>query len=263
MTQKINLVDKNNYARIKFETDAFALRSLFEHAFRDPEPYIFIFDGRNAKASRRAIFPDYKVGRPPAPSNFYKQLELFQELLRYTNKVQLKVDGYEADDVIASLVRSNPAQEFLIHSNDGDFMRLVSDRVRVSTPTIKDVPPNEIRLYKTLKGDSSDKVPGVRLFGPKSWAGLTPEMKLNWYRVMETLEGLDPSDPEAKFELPSADLNLTKLQQAWVQENWKLVRAFWLVVDFLTVPADLITAGMKVGVPNYDLGNNLLKELLL
>lgn len=263
MPPKINLVDTNNYARIKFETDAFALRSLFEHAFRDPEPYIFVFDGRNAKASRRAIFPGYKVGRTPAPSNFYKQLELFQELLMYTNKVQLRVDGYEADDVIATIVRNSPETEFLIHSNDGDFMTLVNDRVRVSTPTIKDVAPNEIRLYKTLKGDGSDKIPGVRLFGPKSWAGLTPQGKLDWYKLLETLEGLDPLDADAKFEMPEGEFNLTKLQTQWVIDNWRSVRAFWLVVNFQTVPQEELSKNMKVGTPRYDLGNNLLTELLL
>jgi hypothetical protein len=142
-------------------------------------------------------------------------------------------------------------------------MRLVNDRVRVTTPTIKDVPPNEIRLYKTLKGDGSDKIPGVRLFGTKAWEGLTPEAKLNWYRVMEVLEGLDPLDEKAKFLVPDVDLGLTKLQTQWVQDNWRLVRAFWLVVDFMRVPQELLSKNMKVGAPRYDLGNSLLSELLL
>lgn len=260
---KINIVDTNNYARIKFETDAFALRSLFEHSFRDPEPYIFVFDGRNAKASRREIFPGYKVGRVGAPDNFYRQLELFQELLMYTNKVQLKVDNYEADDVIYSMVNNHPELEFLIHSNDGDFMRLVNDRVSVSTPTIKDVPPAEIRLYKTLKGDQSDKVPGIRLFGDKAWQSLTFDHKQEWLKILRKLEALDPLNKEVNFTLPEIDYGLSKSQTLWVNENWRLLRAFWFVVDFQDVPSELMGKNTKVGTPRYELGDSLLKELLL
>lgn len=263
MSTIINLVDCNNIVRIRFEKDAYALRNLFEWAFRDPEPHIFIFDGKNAKATRRAIFPGYKVGRPAAPDNFYKQLDIFRELLQYTNKVQMKVPNFEADDCIASLVQG-PGQ-FRIHSNDGDFMRLVNERVSVTTPTIKDVPPHEIRLYKTLKGDGSDKVPGVKLFGQKSWETLTPEQKKNWYELLWHLEGLDPSkdDKEAGFQGVVTDLNITEKQRAWLHENWRLVRSFWLVVDFMQVPAEALAQNMVVGTPRYALGDSLLKELFL
>lgn len=261
---KVNLVDCNNIVRIRFEKDGYALRNLFEWAFRDPEPHIFIFDGRNAKKARRDIFPGYKVGRPPAPDNFYKQLDIFQELLMHTNKVQMKVDNYEADDVIATLVNGKPDGEFLIHSNDGDFMRLCGERVQVTTPTIKDVPPNEIRLYKTLKGDGSDKIPGVRLFGPKSWTDLTPDGKAKWTRLLESWAKIDPKHAEdfSPYFDP-AGLNLTSKQHDWVMENWALVRSFWLVVDFLEVPNEAIVSSIKVGKPNYALADSLLKELFL
>lgn len=261
----IHLVDCNNIVRIRFEKDGYALRNLFEWAFRDPEPHIFVFDGRNAKAARRAIFPGYKVGRTPAPDNFYRQLELFMELLQYTNKVQLRVPDHEADDAIASMIFNNPGTTFKVHSNDGDFMRLVNENVSVTTPTIKDVPPHEIRLYKTLQGDGSDKIPGVRLFGKKSWEALNDDGKANWYKLLAHLESLDPNktDEELKFQIGTGGLNLTEKQQAWLIENWRLVRSFWLVVDFIKVPADLLAKSMTVGTPRYALGDSLLKELLL
>lgn len=262
-TPKLNLIDTNNHARIKFETDPFALRALFERAFRDPEPMIYVFDGRDAKASRRAIFPGYKVGRTAAPDNFYRQLDIFRELLLHTNKVQVRVDGREADDVIATLVRSHPTQKFLIESNDGDFMRLVNENVAVSCPTIKDVPPHEIRLYKTLQGDGSDKIPGVRLFGKKSWEALTVQGKLDWYGVMETLEGLDHLDDATKFTMPEGDFNLSKNQVIWCNENWRLIKAFWTVVDFQDVPAEDIAKGTRVGKPNYQRADELLREMLI
>lgn len=261
----INLVDCNNIVRIRFEKDGYALRNLFEWAFRDAEPHIFIFDGKNAKFSRRTIFPGYKVGRTPAPDNFYKQLDIFRELLQYTNKLQMKVPNFEADDVIATIVQNAPGTKFRIHSNDGDFMRLVNENVEVTTPTIKDVPAHEIRLYKTLCGDGSDKVPGVRLFGPKSWGASTPEIKNNWYAVLEYLAGLDPlkSDTDLDLKLATGGLNLTEKQQEWLVENWRLIRSFWLVVDFLKVPSESISENTIIGQPRYALADGLLKELFL
>ncbi len=261
----INLIDCNNIVRIRFEKDGYALRNLFEWAFRDPEPHIFIFDGKNAKASRRAIFPNYKVGRTPAPDNFYKQLDIFRELLQYTNKIQMKVPLFEADDVIATLVKNAPGTRFRIHSNDGDFMRLVNENVEVTTPTIKDVTPDRIRLYKTLKGDNSDKVPGVRLFGPKSWNTMTPQQEQNWLVLLAYLEELDPkqTDEELKFLGIKGDLNITENQRKWCNENWRDIRSFWLVVDFLNVPAEAMAPAMITGTPRYALGDALLKEIFL
>jgi 5'-3' exonuclease len=257
----INLVDCNNIVRVRFEKDGYALRNLFEWAFRDPEPHIFVFDGKNAKASRRAIFPGYKVGRTPAPDNFYRQLEIFQELLTYTNKVQMKVPLFEADDAIASMVFNNPTAKFRVHSNDGDFARLINENVEMTTPTLKDIPAHEIRLYKTLKGDGADKIPGVRLYGQKSWEGMTQAHKDNWYKLLAHLETLDPASETAS--IATGGLNLTDGQQAWLLENWRLVRSFWLVVDFLKVPAETMAQHTVVGTPRYALGDSLLKELLL
>ncbi len=259
----INLVDCNNVVRKRFEKDGYALRNLFEWAFRDPEPHIFVFDGQNAKATRRAIFPDYKVGRTPAPDNFYKQLDIFRELLQYTNKVQMKVPKFEADDAIYSMVVGNPTGKFRIHSNDGDFTRLVNENVSVTEQTIRDVKPEELRLYKTLVGDGSDKVPGVRLFGPKSWATATESQKSNWYTLLHYLESLDPlkSDKDLGFLGVQGDLNITEKQREWTHENWRLVRSFWLVVDFMDVPMELMAQNMIVGTPRYALGDSLLKEL--
>jgi hypothetical protein len=68
---------------------------------------------------------------------------------------------------------------------------------------------------------------------------------------------------EAEYTLPDLELGLSKSQTLWVNENWKSLRAFWLVVDFIHVSREIMAPGMKVGTPNYALGNGLLKELLL
>lgn len=266
----IRLVDINNALRKRFEKDGMALRNMFEYAYRDTIPTIFVFDGPNAKKARRDIFPGYKVGRTPAPDNFYVQLDLFRELLGHTNKVILRVPGYEADDVIATLIKSDTgANEFEIDSNDGDFLRLCTDKIRMtSPPMLKDVPADEIRLYKTLQGDGSDKIPGVRLFGPKSWAGLDFAMKNAWENILDKLVDYDVNSDQMMQEAKvralfvAQPLNLTAKQVEWCCENWRLIRSFWLCVDFLIVPQELIAPNMKVGKPNYELADSLLREVL-
>lgn len=258
---EIHIVDTNNKLRRQFEKDGLALRNMFEWAWHEPSPIIFVFDGRNAKASRRTIYEGYKVGRIAAPDNFYKQLDIFRELITYTNKLCIRCDGHEADDVIAQMIGNNPQRKFVVHTNDGDFMRLVNENVRVTDPTIKDVAPGDIRLYKALVGDPSDKVPGIKLFGPKSWAKLEESHKQEWLTFLAYLELCH--DNNAKPLMALGGLVLSESQQKWVSENWQLLVAFWRVVDFLPVSAEVISKGTVIGTPRYNLGDELLKELFL
>ena len=258
---EIHIVDTNNKLRRQFEKDGLALRNMFEWAWHEPSPIIFVFDGRNSKESRRAIYPGYKADRDPAPDNFYKQLDIFRELLAYTNKVRVRCDGHEADDVIAQMIANNPQRKFLVHTTDGDFMRLVNENVRVTDPSIKEVKPMWIRLYKAIVGDTSDKVPGVRLFGKKSWAKLEEGQMHEWVCFLNYLEVC--LDQQTKPLMALGNLGLSATQQAWVSENWQLLVAFWRVVDFIPVSAEIITKGTVVGEPRYHLADALLKELFL
>ena len=80
---------------------------------------------------------------------------------------------------------------------------------------------------------------------------------------MKLLSWFETRDELDDFEVEPVGLGLSKSQATWVNENWRLILAFWKVVDFQTVPKEAMAAAMKVGSPRYDLGNNLLKELLL
>lgn len=247
------LFDCNNYVRRRHEVDTsgLVLRNLFNEAFHSPNPIIYVFDGKNSKASRKALYPEYKANRIPAPDAFYATLGMFKELMGHTNKISLEIEGYEADDVIATLVRNNPGTIMKIFSNDGDFMQLCNDFVTMSDPKLPKISMEDIRLYKTLVGDKSDNIKGINKFGEVGFLKLTAEQKALW--------GLWLDEQTIAGELSAEALGLSKSQFTWFSENKPLIRAYWQIVNFIKVPAELIAKNMKVGKPNLELANELLK----
>lgn len=136
---------------------------------------IWCWDGAGAKKRRQAIFPAYKSKRLPHPDNIWPMVNLLREGLAFTPSVQITVPTYEADDVIATIVRAYPVTNKHIRSQDRDLSQLFDGHTSADFTT--ELPPDDVRLYKTLVGDASDNIPGVKLFGQKGWAQLTPQTK--------------------------------------------------------------------------------------
>lgn len=252
----LKIYDGNNFARIRFEADptGLPLRSLFTEAFFDPTPSIFIFDGKDSKALRLAQYPEYKSKRKAAPDNFYVMLGYYKELLMHTNKVLVDVPGYEGDDVIATLVQDHPDLEIVIHSTDRDFCALENEKVTIPAANLKGVAAPEVRLYKTLVGDDSDTISGIRLFGDKAWELLTASHKGYWVKCLKE-RSLGTADPFL--------LGLTRqLFSNWMIHNHKLLQTFWDIIGFYDVPRALIAQHTTVGTPNYELAHSKLSELL-
>lgn len=254
----LDLYDTNNWARVKFETDTsgLPLRTLFNLAFYAPTPSVFFFDGYNAKAMRKAIFPGYKSKRKPAPDNFYLLLKVFKELLHHTKHVIVEVPGYEADDVINTFCMANPTVEIQILSTDRDFCKLLRPGLTTPMASLKGVAPEDVRLYKTLCGDQSDSIDGIPNFGEKTFAKLTQDQKKAW---VECFEPTRLSEPLTDFK----SLGLSRPGHIeWAGQNMKLLCTYWQIIGFYDVPMDLIAQHTRVGKPNLDLANSKLKEML-
>ena len=137
---------------------------------------------------KHRLDPDYKINHYEHPDEIKQQMPY---AMRFVTAVGVQVfleQGYEADDVIATLLRLHRRMPARIVSSDRDFYQLVSDRVRVLAPIrgvseMRDVGPAEVKaLYgvapvqipdlKALMGDPSDDIPGVRGVGPKTAAAL-------------------------------------------------------------------------------------------
>ena len=143
---------------------------------------VFTLDSDSKKGFRAQLYPEYKQNRPPIPEDLERQIPVAIELLKKMGFQLLEKEGFESDDLIASLVRLARQQgiKVKIVSTDKDLCQLIEgDEVVLFDPfkgevldekgCIKKygVPPSQFVDYQALVGDSSDNVPGVRGIGPK------------------------------------------------------------------------------------------------
>lgn len=142
-----------------------------------PSDIIFALDGQNSKSLRQAIMPEYKASDDKCPANyeeFNKLKQMFLDDFCNVGAVAAWQDQREGDDVLAYL-GYNLEGDRTILTNDGDLCRLVSPGLHVLRKEEIDANPygpfshKYITLYKALVGDSSDKIPGAKLFGPKAF----------------------------------------------------------------------------------------------
>jgi DNA polymerase-1 len=131
---------------------------------------------------RKEIYPEYKATRRARPPDLPPQAERVTEIARAYALPCLEAPGFEADDLIATVVRfaRSKGLQVVIASADKDLLQLVGDGV-VMHDTMRDVVygvdetiaklgvrPDQVRDYLALVGDSSDNVPGVPKVGPKT-----------------------------------------------------------------------------------------------
>ncbi len=142
---------------------------------------------------RLELYPEYKAGRKPAPPDFYEQIPILHELLQAFGWPLYQFDDYEADDIMGTLAVQAREQglETMLITSDLDMLQLVNGHVKVYA--LKTGLTN-IELYspatfeakyglgvhqfldlKSLKGDSSDNIPGVPGIGEKTAIALLQE----------------------------------------------------------------------------------------
>jgi len=153
-----------------------------------------VFDARG-KTFRHEAYREYKAGREAQPEDLAVQFPLAREIVDALALPTLEIAGFEADDVIATLVGAAPPDARIsIVSTDRDLMQLVDERVHL-LDGIRDrrydpaavearfgVPPRQVLDLRALVGDTSDNIPGVSGIGEKGAAQLIRE-----YGDLETL----------------------------------------------------------------------------
>jgi hypothetical protein len=162
--------------------------------------------------------------------------------LQHTPALQVEVPRFEADDVIATLVRKFPREKKFIVSNDADLRQLLvvpNTEIEAKEPTFA-VEPEHIRLFKTFVGDYSDNIPGVPGFGKKTW---TEVDKAALAKALNTY--FSKHDPQwEKLGLPKRCINWLMMPH---QRHDEFVRDMWTVVGLWNVPDDLIEKNTIVG----------------
>jgi DNA polymerase-1 len=160
-----------------------------------PTHMAVIFD-YSAKTFRNDLFEGYKANRTEPPGDLIPQFPLVRDAVRAFNVACIELEGYEADDIIATYAfqAHDAGAEVTIVSSDKDLMQIVRPGIRMYD-TMKNkvigeaevverfgVPPEKVVEVQALIGDSSDNVPGVPGIGVK-----TAALLINEFGDLETL----------------------------------------------------------------------------
>jgi len=247
------LIDANNYYRRELEQDPTGLapRTMIAGTRTGPLQ-VWVWDGKYANQRRRNIYPEYKAGRKRPAENIYAGIDLLKKALIHTSAVQVEINGWEADDIIAKLTRTT-ADMVEIWSTDMDFLQLSGEFPdRVFCGCNPRIPAKDVVLYKICVGDRSDNIKGIPKFGQKTWQGLTEEHKAILWRVI--------NGTAKTGEL--ATLPLYKNSLTFLGQHLDEVRKTREVVEFMDVPDHLIRENWRVGIPDYPRALSVLAEYM-
>jgi DNA polymerase-1 len=165
-----------------------------------------IFDGRGSSTNRRNIIPEYKQARnlhritnweifDDKNEEVDSQITQIQRIIEYLHTLPVKIlsiDKLEADDCISFLSRyfNKIDKTNIIVSSDQDFLQLLNNKKTIVYRPIEkkyytadtilqkyNILPENFIIYKTLLGDASDKIEGIKGLGPKKINSLFPELR--------------------------------------------------------------------------------------
>lgn len=188
---------------------------------------------------RLELYPEYKAGRKPAPEDFKLQIPLLHELLKAFGWPLYEMDDYEADDIMGALAVQAEKKdiETLLVTSDLDMLQLVNERVHVyalktGLSNIELYSPKSFEAkygigveqfldLKSIKGDSSDNIPGVPGIGEKGAVQLLQEYKTldNIYDNLDLIKESTRKKLEAGKELAYLSKELARI---WTDAPIKL-----------------------------------------
>ncbi len=213
-----------------------------------PADYLAVMFDTSRQTFRMDIFPDYKGTRKETPEELIPQFPLLRLAVNAFGIAQAEMEGYEADDLLATYARlaHQEEAEVTIVSADKDLMQLVGSGVTIYDPMKQrvveaeqvmekfGVTPDKVVDVQALAGDTSDNVPGVRGIGIKTAAAL-----INEYGTLENLlDNVSSIKQNKRREVLTADADLARMSKKLVTLN-----AFAPVEksldDFKLIPPDV------------------------
>ncbi|MGW5239784.1 DNA polymerase I [Monashia sp. NPDC004114] len=179
----------------------YGFTSMLINMLRDEQPtHVVVAFDKSRQTFRTQEYAEYKAGRARTPDEFSGQLPLVKEVLDALRIRFVELDGYEADDIIATIATEadDSGVEVLICSGDRDTFQLVSDNVTILYPVrgvsevwrmgpaqVEEkygVPPTRYSDLAAMVGETSDNLPGVPGVGPKTAA--------KWITQFGNLDGI-------------------------------------------------------------------------
>ncbi len=179
----------------------YGFTSMLINLIKNEEPtHIAVAFDLDTPTFRTEEYSEYKGGRNKTPEEFHGQVDLIIKVMEAMNIPTITLDGYEADDILATLAEQAAGRNWdvMVVSGDRDAFQLVNDRVTVFYPKkgVSDlprmdaaavvekylVPPDKYSDLAALVGESADNLPGVPGVGPKTAA--------KWIKAYGGLEGI-------------------------------------------------------------------------
>lgn len=214
--------------------------------------------GTNTR-KRKEIFPDYKAGRKPAPDDFYAQMPILFELLEAFGWPLYELDDYEADDILGAFANEATEKgiETCLLTSDLDALQLISPTVKVYALKngLSNIEEFDVDYFekkygikveqfldlKSLKGDSSDNLPGVPGIGEKTAIQLLQEYG-TLDEIYDNLDAIKPSVAK-KLAAGKASAYMSKeVGRIWSEAPVKLD---WDVADINDINLEKIAAILK------------------
>lgn len=219
-----------------------------------PDYVVFIKDAKGDNF-RHTLYADYKATRERMPDSLRSQIADIEEMIGLMNIPIIEIEGFEADDVIATLAKRLEREsnmEIYILSGDKDLYALVSEQVKIYDTQKKKISgredtfekfwvyPEHVRDYLAICGDTSDNIPGISWFWPKKAQTL-----LNEFGSLDAVYNL--------LEAPQKEISpeAKKIFQGKTAETLKEQKE----IAFLS--QKLATLCEDVPLPNFALENHL------
>jgi len=237
--------------------------TLFDVIKNEQPTHIGVAFDTMAPTVRQVEYDFYKAHREETPEDIVISIPIIQQLISGFNIPILAVDGYEADDVIGTLVKRAEEREFMTYmmTSDKDFGQLVSDRILMYKPAkfgnhpevlgIKEIcekfgieRPEQVKDILGLWGDASDNIPGIPGFGQ-----VTARKLIASYGSVENLINQADTIPNVRWKEKVKEFG----QQALLSKK--------LATIILDVPVDFDEAALKLKSPDSEALKHLFREL--
>ena len=217
------------------------------------------FDTR-APTFRDELFDEYKAQRPPIDPELHEQIPMVESILAAMKVPVFAIDGFEADDVVGTIVRKaeDAGIRSLILTGDADQLQLVNDEINLlmysgfGDTRVYDIEgvrdrydglgPEFVAEIKALEGDPSDNIPGIPKIGPKA-----ARTVLNRFGHFDTLY----ANLDAIGEIPSKELRGAKSIMTRLRDGEKIAYDGLKLTTIVTdVPIDIDFNECRIG--GYD-----------
>ena len=209
---------------------------------------VVFWDGEENTKPRLEFYPEYKLNRRLKPKStddlqsYARQKLRIQEYLEELYVRQSTFKWCEADDCMAYYCEKSQKENIIILTSDRDLLQLISEKVSVHVISLNklfkygdkvplngvNIPPYNVRVVKTICGDSSDNIYGIKMVGVKSLIKIKPEIleeKVSLKDILDSIEAKDKINKKEKniIEEVTQKQLTTPIKNSILETNYHII----------------------------------------